>query len=415
MSSRFDVAIVGAGASGLAAAHEARASGLEFVVLEAKERIGGRAFTESASFGVPFDHGCQWLHSASQNPFTAIARKLGCAVGRPTGDRRMFLGERWATDREQAEWDEFYRRSVAAIEAAGEAGRDVPVADVVARDSRWTPFFDRLIATTEGVDPDLASTLDFVRYADTFENWPVRDGYGALIARWGADVPVELSTPVERIVWSGREVELGGARGTLYARAVILTVSVGVLEAGHITFEPGLPAWKRDAIEALQMGPVNKIALGFAGPVLEVPDGTYAPSAGAAAPGIGFQLRPFGRDLAIGWVAGREAVELERAGEGTALDFALGRLVAMFGTDLRRRFTRGLATRWAADPDMLGSYSAARPGRAHLRAELATPIDERLFFAGEAASVDWYSTAHGAYVTGIAAAQAVASVLGSAP
>jgi monoamine oxidase len=414
VSSTFDVAIVGAGAAGLAAAHEARERGLEFVVLEAKNRIGGRAFTESASFGVPFDHGCHWLHSASRNPFTAIARELGCAVGLPTGDRRMFLGGRWATDVEQAEWEAFYLGSVAAIEAAGEAGRDVSLADVVDRDSRWTPYFDRLIATTEGVDPDLASTLDFVRYADTFENWPVRDGYGALIARWGAGVPVELSTPVERIVWSGREVELRGPRGTVHARTVILTVSLGVLEAGSIAFEPALPAWKRDAIEALQMGPVDKIALGFAGSAFEVPDGTYAPSAGASAPGIGFQLRPFGQDLAIGWVAGRDAVELERAGEPAAIDFALERLVSMFGTDLRDRFTHGLATRWAADPDMLGSYSSARPGRAHLRGNLATPIDGRLFFAGEAASLDWYSTAHGAYVTGIAAAQAVASVLGSA-
>lgn len=415
MSAATDLVIVGAGAAGLAAAHAARAHGLGFRVLEAGQRVGGRAYTESASLGVPFDHGCQWLHSASANPFAAMASQWGMGVARANAlrrrfRRRLFLGGRWATEEEERACWSFIAASDAAAQAAGEQGRDVAVSDVTPRDSAWTPLFDHWIAATCGHDPDAVSTLDYARYSDTGENWPVREGYGAVIARYGEGIPVELSTPVERIVWGGREVALHTPRGALRARAALVTVSTGVLASGGIRFDPPLPDWKRAAIEALPPGPVDKIGLRLEPGALEVGEQTWA-TAAAGSETIGLQLRPWGWDVAVGWVAGRFAAALEREGPAAMQEFTVERLVAMFGSALRARVVGAVSTSWCRDPHFFGAYSSARPGAGEVRVALARPLDGRVFFAGEAASLDEFSTAHGAFKTGVAAVEFAARTL----
>ena len=105
------------------------------------------------------------------------------------------------------------------------------------------------------------------------------------------------------------------------------------------------------------------------------------------------------------------ALELERAGAPAMADFAFAELAALFGSGVRRRLRPLLAANWALDPFSRGAYSYARPGGADGRAVLAEPLDDRLFFAGEACSVDAFSTAHGAYRTGVAAAEAAARAL----
>ena len=120
-----------------------------------------------------------------------------------------------------------------------------------------------------------------------------------------------------------------------------------------------------------------------------------------------YHLRPFGRPLIEGFFGGRLAHELEAAGPGAFFDFASNELVRLFGGAIAARLRPLSETRWGRDPHARGSYSYALPGHADARAKLATPVDDRLFFAGEACSQHSFSTAHGAYATGIKAAEQV--------
>jgi monoamine oxidase len=407
-----DLAIVGAGSAGIAAAHGARRLGLDFVLLEAAHRIGGRGYTEELAPGIAFDLGCHWMHSASRNPYVAIADRFGFTYRKGTFPRGLWLGDRRVNPDEYAALEEFHDRSHAAVVAAAEAGSDLSVADVVDRDNRWTALLDYWTTLSNAVDPDQIAVADVAGYVDTDENWPIKEGYGALIARLGADLPVALNCAVRRIDWRGRDMALETAKGTVHARRVLITVSTGVLGAGDIRFDPDLPDWKQAVIAGLPLGTHNRIGLLFDRDVFDADSGdggTYwlrddIPTA--------IHIRPFDQNYVVVLTGGRHAVWLEKAGQNAAVDFAQEKLRKIFGSDATRHVTRHIVTAWHGDPWTRGSYSAALPGQGYRRAELARPIDDRLFFAGEAASVDSQATAHGAYLTGIAAVAAVARSLG---
>lgn len=401
-----DIAVIGAGAAGLAAAKMAAVAGYRTVALEAKGRIGGRAWTESRSLGAPFDHGCHWLHSASRNPWVSIARDLGRPVGADVRLRRIRLNGRWASEGEIADWERYADGAFAAIESAGRDGHDVPASAVINRDECWAALFDGWLGMINSVNAETASTLDHFNYLDTRENWRVEGGFGALIAAYGADVPVALETPVRRVEWGGGALRVETPRGTLSARAVIMTVSTAVLAAERIVFDPPLPDWKREVIEALPLGAAEKVALRFDRDVFGEPDGYYSMFSSADERAMSFQIRPYGTTMAVGYAGGRLARELVRLKREDAIDFALDRLKQAFGSGIARYLSASTRTGWEIDPDIGGGYSAARPGRANLRPDMARPVDGRLFFAGEAASERFYSTAHGAYLTGVAAAKA---------
>jgi len=408
----YDLAIVGAGSAGIAAAKTARALGLEIVLLEASHRIGGRGYTEEFAPGIAFDLGCHWMHSASLNPYVAIADSFGFYYRKGTFPRGLWLDGRWATDGEYESYLASWTRHDAAITAAAEAARDISIFDATDREGRWTPLLDYWVSIANAVDPDEVSVFDTYHYNDTDENWPLKQGFGTLIARFGADVPVTLNAAVERIDWNGPDVTLHTKKGPVRARRALVTVSTGVLGAGDIRFDPALPAWKQSAIAGLPLGTHNRVGLLFDrdmfGP--DCPKGTALLLPGEDP--MGFSIRSFGENYAVGYTGGRFAVWLERAGVAAAVDLVKEKLAKAFGSDLPKHVTRHIVTAWHGDPWIRGSYSAALPGQGHQRAELARPVEDRLFFAGEATSVEFHATAHGAYLSGAAAARAVAKSLG---
>ena len=412
--SSFDLIVVGAGAAGLAAARRARELGLAVVVLEAKDRIGGRAHTDSATFGVPWDRGAHWLHDASHNPFTGFAEAQGFAYDRTPVERRLWSGG-WADPALQAELDDYSARAFAAVQAAGAAGLDVPAAQVIPPHPRFRAMSNSWLAALAGVDPERLSTLDYARYRDGGGNWQVVDGYGALVARFGAGLPVELGTPVVRIRWGGRTVAVETARGTLEGRTVVVTASTSVLAQGGIAFEPPLPQGKQAALAAVPLGEANKVAIGLEPGFFGPGDSYRLLIEHRTREAIRFEFRPFGRELALGYLAGGFALELETAGPDAMAAFALDQLVEVFGSDLRARVRGVASTAWCRDPDILGGYSCARPGLAHLRPRLAEPLADRVLFAGEACSLDAYGTVHGAALTGGAAAEAAARLVHGRP
>lgn len=410
--SNVEVAIVGAGAAGLGAAKVLAERNVNFVVLEAAHRIGGRAYTEVVGAGQPFDLGCHWLHSASINPFTKIADALGFTYKKTPFLRRIRLGDRWANDAEKAERDAFFARNLELIDSAAEAGRDVPVTEVTDRESRWTAEFDYMVSLLYSTNSDRVSTLDHSAYNDTGENWPIREGYGRLIECFAADLPVTLNCEVSRIDWGDAEIRLTTAQGDVKAARVIVTVSTGILGGGYLAFDPPLPEWKRQAIADLPVGNHNRICLILDGRQ----DNEDLPEGGVLLDGesepMALRLRPFGYDYVVGLTGGRFADWLERAGPEASADLATENLKKLVGNGIARHIVGHNVTAWRGDPWVRGAYSAARPGAAHRRRELARPLDDRLFFAGEATSSEFFSTAHGAYLSGRAAAEAAAASLG---
>lgn len=409
----YDLAIVGAGAAGLAATREARALGLDVVTLEASHRIGGRGYTEELAPGIAFDLGCHWMHSASLNPWVAFADRFGFTYRKGTFGHDLFVDGRWhrGGSAPQQEMGAYWEQAFAAIAAAAKAGGALSLADVTDRESRWTPIYDFWVSVATAADPDQVAVEDVAAYNDTDENWPLKEGFGTLIARYGADLPVTLNCAVERIDWGGAEILLRTVKGTVAARRVLVTVSTGILGAGDIRFDPALPDWKQAAIAGLPLGTHNRIGFLFDrdvfGPDCPIGGGVMLEDGLVS----GVNLRPFGDPWAVVYTGGRHAVWLERAGQAAAIDFGKHVLGAVLGSDAVKHVTRSIVTAWNGDPWVKGSYSAALPGQAHQRAELAKPIDDRLFFAGEATSAEFQATAHGAYLTGLAAAQRVAASL----
>ena len=322
-----EVVVVGAGAAGLAAARTLIAAGHSVAVIEARNRIGGRAWTESATYGVPFDHGCSWLHTADRNPWTSLARARGYTLlAHDDPPERVFVGNRPASASELSQYGVAWDRLRAAVTLAGRQGRDVAAAEVSPRTLPWIRVAEAWFGPMDmGVDLADLSCLDWWWENDAQPNLMIREGFGTLVADYGRDLPVALATPAERIAWGGPGVAVTTAAGTVRAKACIVTVSTGVLAAESIAFDPPLPGWKRDAIAAVPMGLLAKIPLAFDGTHLGLPENGWLTYHTDRPEACYFLTWPFGFDLAIGWVGGRFAWDLTEAGADVAVDFEIGR------------------------------------------------------------------------------------------
>jgi monoamine oxidase len=409
MQDRLDVVVVGAGAAGIAALRRLAATPLSAVALEARDRVGGRAHTVLARPDLPLDLGCEWLHSADANLLVRPIEQAGFTIvrGRPTWERQA--GNQHFPAEDQRAFRDAYDAFEARLEAAAQAGVDRPASDFFEPHGRWNPLMDAVSSYYNGDEYDQVSVLDYAAYQDSGVNWRVAEGYGAAIASFADPARVVTGCAVSVIHHDGPEIRLDTTLGALTARAVIVTVPTPALAQGHLVFSPGLPD-KRQAAAGLPLGLANKVFLGL-DPAVEVeaeghlfgrPDRTETGS---------YNLRPLGRPYVAGFVGGRMARTLEGEGAGALTAFAVEELTALMGSDFRRSLTPIAETAWAADPWALGGYSHALPGCAGARAVLAAPVDGRLFFAGEATSPRVFSTAHGAWETGLRAADEAVAAL----
>lgn len=407
-----DVVVVGAGAAGLAAGRRLMDAGREVVVVEAAGHVGGRCITDSETFPVPFDRGGSWLHCATANPLTPIARAFGFTIVEDAHVPRLVsVDGKLLTERETADYVAYNEDIYEALQAAGEAGEDTAATDFLVA-GPYRHCTESVLSWIHSVDAAGISTLDYSRFIKAEGEWLLREGLGTVVARHGAEVPVALSTPVEEIDLSGSRPRVVTTEGAIEAGAVIVTVSTGVLAAGDIRFTPELPAAKLQAIADLPCGVLNKTALLFDGGLSEAESDdrfSYFPQEGE---GMGMRLNYLGSDLTICFTGGSFGIGLEEAGPGTATEFALEGLTSAFGSDLRTRLIKSDETRWWTYPLTRGAYSGARPGRADARHALAEPVEGRLFFAGEATIPEWTATVAGAHLSGIRAAEEALAELG---
>ena len=397
-----DAIVIGAGAAGVAAARRLRQGRLSALVVEARDRIGGRAWTRHEG-GLPLDLGCGWLHSADENEWSMVAAELGFAIDKtppPWGRRAHQLNFSTADQRDfHAAWDRFDAR----IAAAAREAPDRPASACLEPAGRWNSLLDALSSYINGVELDRLSVHDFSRYHNSGVNWRVATGYGALIAASAAGLDVVTDCPATLIDHAGARVRVATARGTVSARAAIVTVPTALIADEALRFDPPLPEKVR-AAAALPLGLADKVFLRVEAPD-DLPVQTRLFGATDRTATGSYHLRPFGSALIEGYFGGRLARELEREGEDAFAQFAVDQLAGLLGNDIRRRLSLVAASAWASDPFARGSYSFAEVGCSDQRQVLAAPVDDRLFFAGEACSINDYSTAHGAYRTGVSAAE----------
>ncbi len=413
LRSEVDIAVIGAGAAGIGAARRLVGAGTQRVlVLEARHRVGGRVHT-IAPAGFALDRGAEWLHSADRNPLSPIAQDLGFSVHRRPPEWTSRLRRSGQTPEAEADW-------LATREAQGEARRqaasepvDRSLASLLPPQGRWNQLLDATSTWGNGAELDRVSVKDYVRYDDssTNLNWRLREGYGRLFEKLAEGLPVALATPVSRVDHGGRAIRLDTAGGTVTAARAIVTVPTSILAAEALRFDPPLPD-KAAAAAGLPLGIDDKLFISLDGPVPGIGHDEFLVGSTTRRETMSYQIRPLDRPAIYCFFGGRFAAAMEREGEAAMFAFAADELADMLGSDIRRRIAPLAATGWLHDPWSRGSYSYAMPGHAGDRAALAAAVDDRLFFAGEATSPNFFSTAHGAFMSGVAAANAALASLG---
>ncbi len=406
------VVVVGAGAAGIAAGLRLAAAGVPFVVLEARDRVGGRAHTVAAE-GFPLDLGCGWLHRGERNAWADRFRREGMEVDDTPPPWNGPAVEANFPPAEQAAFHRAFGALEDRLAAAAGHGPDRAASDLLERGGRWNALLNAFSAAYNGAAFDRISVKDYAAFDEGRTNPRVPSGYGAGIAAAARGLPVRLGAAVMRIDHGGRElrVELADG-GALACEAVIVTLPTSLLAREAVAFDPPLPD-KTEAAHGLPLGCAGKVFLHLEGAARDFAPERLLYGSTTSARTASFHIRPFGRPVVESYFGGATAEELEAAGAQAAADACIGWMADALGSSWRARLRPLAVTEWSVDPCARGAYSHALPGRTHDRARLAAPVDGgRLAFAGEACSRTAYSSAHGAYETGWAAAGTVLAALG---
>ena len=410
----IEVVIVGAGAAGIAAARRLAAAGRRIALLEAAAEVGGRCITDTTTFGVPYDRGAHWIHMAEINPVAKLATQTGLDIYPAPPGQRVRIGRRYAREGEMEDYLAALVRANGAIFEAARGRADVACAQALPKDlGEWRATIEFFLGPF-GCSKDLAevSAIDFARSVEHDNNAFCRQGFGALLAKLAAGIPVQLSTPVTTIEHGARTgVLVETSKGRIAAQAAIITASTSVLLAGKIKFIPDLPRRHLDAAAKLRLGSYDHIALELPGNPLGLrPDElVFERSSGPRTASL--FANASGSTLCIVDVAGSFGRDLSAKGEKEMVAFALDWLANLYGSDLKTAVKRSHATRWNNEPWALGAFSAAAAGGQPSRKVLMEPVGNRVWFAGEAAHETLWGTVGGAWESGERAADAVLKTL----
>jgi monoamine oxidase len=426
----FDTLIVGAGAAGLVAAAELCKHPGTVCVLEARDRLGGRIFTRrEPGVSLPIELGAEFIHGRSPATFCWLAKSNTAVVDAG--------GERWVLrDGELQPGDNLFAQMKRGLASIQRPRKDLPFSEFLERIAprKLSPaarqLARRLVEGFDAADATRVSTLA------TLEEWSGNSaadaptfrplgGYAALIDGLvsGLDtarVRIRLSTIVHGIRWQRGQVTIEAMRHgqpmTVQARRAIITLPLGVLQlatdaAGAVRFTPD--PRKQKALAGLAAGPVIKVVLHFREPFWEqIDDGRYRNAAFFNSPGAAFPTfwcpMPLRGSLLNAWAAGPNAARLNDKSEAEVVHAAIASLQAGFGRKVRvrRMLERGYLHDWQADPFARGAYSYVTVGASSARKALATPVQDTLFFAGEAADIGGESgTVAGALQSGMRAAR----------
>ncbi len=419
------VAVIGAGMAGLACARRLATAGCETVVLEARDRIGGRILTDRRWNGLPVDLGASWIHGVSGNPVTALAREAGARRVATDYDASVAHDSRGRVVDIDADTARMERLIEEAREAVEDFDEDVSLKDAIEAHPRHRRLDERGRMLLDHV-VDAQFQLEYAGDWSELSAWSLDadsgfggadallpDGYDAVPAFLARGLDIRLGAVVEAISLAAPKASVRLADGqVVWADHVVVTVPLGILKEGRIAFEPTLPAGHREAIEKLGFGVLEKTCLRFEKPFwprdvdwIEF----FSGRRGEWTEWLSL-TRATGTPLLVAFNAGAYGRALGSLDDAAVADAALDALRAMFGSGVPAP-TGAIVTRWAADPFARGAYSFNAVGSdGATRRALAEPVDGRLFFAGEATSAEYFATTHGAYLSGLAAADAILAV-----
>jgi monoamine oxidase len=421
------VIIIGAGIAGLSAARELADRGYEVIVLEARDRVGGRCYTDNG-----IDLGAHWIHGTEGNPVTALARELHVDTQFVGGDSTYTGG--WVplmlydtahaalSDKDKLQHillaDTLWDRLDALRRAQPEAA-DMPLSDAIRQ-----ALAGKALAQTEQAildwhlallaRDDCATNTDQLSFLWWDEGYEVygygdsvfTDGYGALVAAMARGLDVKLNHVVQSIQYSAEarpRVTVITDQGAFTGDYALVTVPLGVLKSGAIRFEPPLPERKQQAIQRLGMGNLTKVVVRFDAPFW--PRDQYVFGYGCRPvddyPSVIINFWKSNRIPALGMlVGGRKAHEIEAWSDAQVRAWALAVLCDVFpNVPEPREIVR---TYWGSDPYARGSYSYIAYGATPADIDaLAEPVDDALLFAGEATYRHHWAAAQGAVVSGL--------------
>lgn len=404
------VVVIGAGLAGLAAAQALKAKGLSPLVVEARERIGGRVHTSTLWPDLPMDLGASWIHGVSGNPVTELARAAGARFVATDFDADQMIGPAGGVIEPDLSRAEAIVSS--ALKAAQRRDADVSVARAVLESADWrraTPQDQRLArhvinSTLEQEYGGAASALS-AWYGDEGDEFDGDDaifpgGYGQIAAFLAKGLDIRLGEPAAEVA-PGRVTLSSGE--TVAAERIVVSVPLGVLKAGRLRFAQPLADGRAKAIQSLQMGLLNKTWLRF-DKIAWPRDVDWfewlGPRAGVWAEWVSL-ARVAKAPVMVGFNAADEAREMEKLDDRATVASAHEALRSMFGA----RFPAPVAaqvTRWGQDRWTHGAYSfnpvGMRPDQRD--ALFGTDWDGALGFCGEACSTRRFGTTHGAVLTG---------------
>lgn len=414
-----DVIVVGAGVSGLAAARDLRRGGRRVIVLEARDRIGGRVHTSRAWADLPVDLGASWIHGSSGNPLTRIAREIGAPT---TATRYSSYTLYGSGDQDpEAGLDAMRRRIHAILRRGQRAGRDRTVWRTVADGLGWATLSQRertlaMSVLSGEIEMEYGGAL-----RDTSTWWfdagaglsgpdlLLPDGYDAIPRHLAQGLDIRTSQVVRRVNHGGPSVVVTTDQGSFRARHVILTVPLGVLQAGSIEIVPAFAPRTARAVSALGMGLLDKCVLRFAErfwpsrsdwiELLPEPAREWTEWVDLS--------RVSGEPVLMGFAAADGARRWESRTDAAIVASALGALTRALPVTVPQPVAAQV-TRWGRDPYSYGSYSFYALGSGpNLRDQLARPVSARLLLAGEATDRRHFATVRGAYRSGRRAAAAL--------
>lgn len=390
----IDLAVVGAGAAGISAARVARECGLTCIVLEASDRIGGRAYTVEWQ-GHALDLGATWMHSTGRNPLVPLAEQAGVAIDRaPTPWRGQYRNLGYSESDQAESW--------AAMQAFTSRLRENPpqsdrASDALEPGGAWNGFIEALNGYLNGTSLEKTSAADFMAYWDASENsnWRLPQGYGALIGALGKGLEVRTGCVVRRVEWSGPGVRVTSEQGTLDATRAIIAVPTNALASGAIAFSPSLDDHLH-AAAGLPLGRVEKLFLRLSD-AESAPANAHLVGSPRSAETGSYMLRPLGSPIIECFFGGDW---LDGMSEDDLVSKSRDELGGLLGADFARSVQPVAYSDWEQHAFICGSYSFARPGRHGARASLRARVDGPIAFAGEACSDTDYATVHGAWENG---------------
>lgn len=417
-----DVIVIGAGAAGLAAARDLAMQSRSVLVLEARDRIGGRVFAHRFDNAAEAELGAEFIHGRAPETLALLRETHSAPV-------EIDDAESWFWDGARLCPDEDFAEAASLFHGAESLDPDESVHQFLEHcsDRRKVEKARAFVEGFDAADPAIASARGIALEWSSGSEASTRPagGYRGMFEHLlqlctNAGARVLLSAPVKRVSWQrGRvrveAVDRAGSSQQFCARAAIVTVPISILRAQDVFFDPPLPPRKLEALAKLEMGEAVKVVLSFRSAFwTELDGGRYARAGFFRAPDAPLSAFwtqwPQNSTTISAWAGGPKAAALRGAGAEHLTGMAVAELARMFGDRglVEREFAAAAMHDWSGDPFSRGAYSYLAVGGAHARADLAAPLDATLFFAGEATSTDGQGgTVNGALKSGLRAAREV--------